>query len=73
MLPEAFSIAQDYISKADTLIVAGTSLTVEPASSLVRLFGGKNLIIINKDKTSYDKFATLVINDNLSNVFGNLH
>ena len=73
MLPEAFSLAQDYISKADTLIVAGTSLTVEPASSLVRLFGGKNLIIINKDKTSYDKFATLVINDNLSNVFGNLH
>lgn len=53
--------------------MAGTSLTVEPASSLVRLFGGKNLIIINKDKTPYDKFATLVINDNLSNVFGNLH
>ena len=73
MLPEAFSLAQDHISKADTLIVAGTSLTVEPASSLVRLFGGKNLIIINKDKTPYDRFATLVINDNLSNVFGNLH
>lgn len=73
MLPEAFSLAQDYISKADTLIVAGTSLTVEPARSLIRLFGGKNLVIINKDKTQYDKFATLVINDNLFNVFGNLH
>lgn len=73
MLPEAFSIAQDYISKADTLIVAGTSLTVEPASSLVRLFAGKNLVIINKDKTKYDRFATLVINENLSNVFGHLH
>lgn len=73
MLPEAFSTAQDYISKANTLIVAGTSLTVEPASSLVRLFSGKNLVIINKDKTPYDRFATLVINDNLSNVFGNLH
>lgn len=73
MLPEAFSIAQYYISKADTLIVAGTSLTVEPASSLIRLFNGKNLVIINKDRTQYDRFATLVINDNLSNVFGKLH
>ncbi len=73
MLPESFSIAQDYICKADTLIVAGTSLTVEPASSLVRLFSGKNLVIINKDKTPYDRFATLVIHDNLSNVFGKLH
>lgn len=73
MLPESFSVAQDYISKADTLIVAGTSLTVEPASSLVRLFNGKNLVIINKDKTLYDRFATLVIHDNLSSVFKNLH
>lgn len=73
MLPETFSTAQDYIRKADTLIVAGTSLTVEPASSLVRLFSGKNLVIINKDKTPYDRFATLVINDNLSNIFENLH
>ncbi len=73
MLSESFSIAQDYISKADTLIVAGTSLTVEPASSLVRLFKGKNLVIINKDKTAYDRFATLVIHDNLSNVFKKLH
>ncbi len=72
-LPEEFSDAQDYISKADTLIVAGTSLTVEPASSLVRLFDGENLIIINKDKTVYDRYATLVINDNLSHVFGQLH
>lgn len=72
MLPEAFSIAQDYIRKADTLIVAGTSLTVEPASSLVRLFSGRNLVIINKDKTTYDRFATLVINENLSNIFEEL-
>lgn len=73
MLPECYGRAQYYISKADTLIVAGTSLTVEPASSLVRLFSGKNLVIINKDKTTYDCYATLVINDNLSNVFGKLH
>lgn len=57
------------ISKCDTLIVAGTSLTVEPASSLVRLFNGKNLIIINRDATSYDGIASLVINDEFENIF----
>lgn len=72
MLPESFSIAQKYISKAETLIVAGTSLTVEPASSLVRLFNGKNLVIINSDSTPYDYLATLVINDSLKNVISKL-
>lgn len=73
MLPEAFSLAQNYVFKADTLIVAGTSLTVEPANGLIKLFDGNNLIIINNDETPYDKVATLVINDNLSNVFKNLN
>lgn len=72
MLPESYTLAQDYISKADTLIVAGTSLTVEPASSLIRFFRGKNLIIINANKTSYDEFAGLVINDDLKEVFTSL-
>lgn len=72
MLPECFNTALEYISKCDTLIVAGTSLTVEPASSLVRLFKGKNLVIINKDNTLYDNIATLVINDKLSNIFSKL-
>ncbi len=57
------------IANAETLIVAGTSLTVYPASGLVRYFRGKNLIIINKDITSYDNLANLVINDSLGNVF----
>lgn len=57
------------ISSADMLIVAGTSLTVYPASGFIRYFKGKYLIIINKDKTSYDERADLVINDSLGNVF----
>lgn len=56
------------ISSCDTLIVAGTSLTVEPASSLVKLFKGKNLVIINRDATSYDNIASLVIHDDFKNV-----
>ena len=54
------------------LVVIGTSLTVYPASGLVDLFNGKYLVIINKDKTSYDVRADLVINDKLSNIFGKI-
>ncbi len=72
MLPEAFNIAADYISKADLLIVAGTSLTVEPASSLLKVFRGKNLVIINDTKTPYDYMANLIINKSLGEVFSKL-
>ena len=62
----------DAISKADTLIIAGTSLTVYPASGLINYFRGKNLILINKDSTSYDSKANLVINDSLGKVFSEI-
>lgn len=60
------------ISEADTLIVAGSSLLVYPAAGLINYFHGKNLVIINKDKTNFDKLATLVINEDLKTVFKNL-
>lgn len=72
MLPDSFMEAINYISKADLLIVAGTSLTVEPAASLVRYFNGKNLVIINNDPTPYDNIATLLIKDKLGNIFSKL-
>lgn len=51
------------ISNADTMIVAGTSLAVEPAASLLEYFDGKNHIVINKDATPADDAATLLIHD----------
>lgn len=60
------------ISNCDILIVGGTSLTVYPASGLIRFYKGNKLILINKDKTPYDKLANFVINDSLGNVFKNL-
>ena len=57
------------IANADMLIVAGTSLTVQPASSLINYFKGKNLVLINRDTTPYDYKADLVINDGLGAVF----
>ena len=61
--------AMEEISKADTLIVGGTSLLVHPACDLVNLFNGDNLIIINKDKTPFDIYASLVIRDPIGEVF----
>ena len=57
------------IQNADMLIVAGTSLTVQPAASLINYFKGRNLVLINKDATQYDYKADLVINEKLGNVF----
>ena len=57
------------IRNADLLIVAGTSLTVYPASGLINYFKGNNLVLINRDIPPYDNVPNLVINENLGNVF----
>ena len=73
MLPDIeYENAINDISFCETLIVAGSSLKVYPASGLISLFRGKNFVIINKDETDYDKYATLVIHDDLRNVFNKL-
>lgn len=61
-----------YISNSDLLIVAGTSLTVYPASGFIEFFKGNNLVIINKMTTSFDNIADLVINDDIEHIFSNL-
>lgn len=66
---EVISKAIDYISNADLLIVAGTSLTVQPASGLINYFRGENLVLINKNATIMDNRADLVINEPLGEVF----
>jgi NAD-dependent deacetylase len=63
------SNALNAIINADTLIVAGTSLTVQPASGLIMYFKGKNLVLINRDETPYDYRANLVIHEKLGEVF----
>lgn len=60
------------IKEADTLVVLGSSLVVQPAAGLITNFEGKNLIIINKDSTPYDHEATLVINDDMTDVINQL-
>lgn len=58
------------ISKADTLIIGGTSLIVYPAAGLINYFKGKNLVLINKSTTQADSRADLVIHDAIGEVLG---
>ena len=60
------------ISGADTLIVAGTSLAVEPAASLIDEFSGRNLVVINMEPTPADEKATLLIRADVEEVFREL-
>ena len=61
------------IANADTLIVAGTSLAVQPAASFIDNFRGKNLMILNKEAIPGEERATLVIHDDLAAVMAQLH
>ena len=53
--------AVDAITGADTLIIGGTSLVVQPAASFIRYFRGRHLVVINMTATSADRGAELVI------------
>lgn len=69
---DVVSAAVHHIRMADTLIVAGTSLTVYPAAGLLRYFRGKHLVLINRDATPMDDQADLVIHDSVGKVFSAL-
>lgn len=57
------------IAKANMLIIAGTSLVVYPAASLVRYFEGEHLVIINHTPTPQDSSADLCISEDIAEVF----
>ena len=60
------------IANADTLIVAGTSLAVEPAASMLRDFSGRHLIVINRSATPADETAEIVLHEDVEEVFRQL-
>lgn len=64
--------ARREIARADTLIVAGTSLAVEPAASFLEDFRGKHLVIVNREETPADTRADLVIHEDVEKVFREL-
>ena len=60
------------ISNCDTLIVAGTSLAVEPAASFLDYFKGRELVVINKEETPADGRATLVLREDVAEVMDSI-
>ena len=64
VLNRAASVAQ----QADQLYAVGTSLQVYPAAGLVDLAvrAGARLIIVNAEPTPFDRFASLIVRDPIS-------
>lgn len=56
------------IETADMLIIGGTSLTVYPAASFIRLFTGDETVVINRDATQADRRASIVIREPVGEV-----
>ena len=61
--------AVHFIRQADMLIVGGTSLVVYPAAGLINYYEGDKLVLINRDATSYDNMASLIIREKIGEVF----
>lgn len=57
------------ISQAEVLIIGGTSLAVYPAAGLIDYFSGDKLVVINMAPTPRDKFADLLIQAPIGQVF----
>ena len=67
---EVLSRSVEYITRADMLIVGGTSLTVYPAAGLIDYYRGNRMVLINKTVTPMDSRADLVISGQLGEVLG---
>lgn len=57
------------IREADLLIVGGTSLTVQPAASFIRLAAKAKLILMNRSATSVDAYADAVYREPMGALF----
>lgn len=65
---EVVNKAISAISKADLLIIGGTSLMVYPAAGFINYFKGKNIVVINKDNIKLNKNNVLEINESIGEV-----
>lgn len=60
------------ISRADTLIIGGTSLIVYPAAGFIDYFRGKHLVVINKSATAREVGAELTVAAPIGEVLGQI-
>lgn len=57
------------IANADVLIIAGTTLIVQPAASFINYYRGSKLILINLSSVPNEKNIDYVIHDKVGEVF----
>lgn len=69
---ETMESAVNYISRADVLIIGGTSLVVYPAAGLINYYRGEKLVLINKSTTPMDSRADLVIQGSIGDVLSQI-
>lgn len=60
------------IRNADVLIIGGTSLAVYPAAGLIDYYKGDKLIVINKSATPRDKYADILVQGAIGEIFSQL-
>lgn len=65
--------ALNAIQSADTLIIAGTSLTVYPAAGFISYFKGGNIVLINRDETPFDNKANLVFHEKVGELLDKIN
>ena len=69
---ETITRAVEYISKADVLIIGGTSLAVYPGAGLIDYYRGNKLVLVNKTPTPRDREADLVVQGSIGEIFSRL-
>lgn len=67
-----FRQAIEAIGACRTLIVGGSSLVVYPAAGLLNYYRGHELILINREPTSADSRADLVLHGNIAEILPDL-
>ena len=67
--PSVLKESVSLISDTPVLIIGGTSLNVYPAAGLLQHFRGSHLVLINKEPTSFDANADILIQGALGDVF----
>jgi NAD-dependent deacetylase len=75
MLPlDTYQAALEAARRCDVMLVAGSSLTVSPASEypLEAVRGGARLIVVNQEETYADRLASVVIHDDVATVLPRL-
>lgn len=66
--PDVLERARAFVAGSDVLVVAGSSLVVDPAGSLPARQRGGSLAIVNYDRTPFDGTADYVLREDVTEV-----